>query len=118
MRFTIAKAAFVAALPLFFAAPALADETHDKLMKMCSENDPAPETCECQVKALEENMDAKVLKVFIATMEATNAATPEEAEKAGKAALDEAGMTQDEFNKAMEEAMAKIQPAMDACKKE
>jgi len=117
MRLTIAKAAFAAALPLFLAAPALADEQHDKLMKMCTENDPQPETCECQVKVLEDNLDPKVLKAFIGTMDAAGAATPEEAEKAGKAALDEAGLTQEEFEKAMGEAMEKVNPAMEACKK-
>lgn len=117
MRLTIAKVAFAAVLPLFIAAPALADEQHDKLMKACTENDPAPASCECQVKVLEDNLNAKLLKVFIATMEAAGAATPEEAQKAGKAALDEAGMTQEEFEKAMGEAMEKVNPAMEACKK-
>jgi len=117
MRSILIKAAFAAALPIFLAAPAMADETHDKLLKACQENEADPSSCECRVKALEDNMDPKVLKVLVATMDASTAASPEEAEKAGKAALDEAGMTQEDFQKAMEAAMPKVEEAMKACDK-
>jgi transcriptional regulator GlxA family with amidase domain len=117
MRLSIAKVAFAAAIPLFFAAPALADEQHDKLIAMCTEGEPDPSSCECQVKALEENVDAKVLQAMIAIQEASkNAKTPEEAEKASADALAAAGMTMEDFEKAMGAAMEKAGAAMEACK--
>lgn len=117
MRLIIARAAIAVALPLFLVAPALADEQHDRLMKMCTENDPAPATCECQVKVLEENIDAKTMKTFLAVIEAESAATPADAEKAAQAAYDEAGTTKEEFEKAMSPIWEKIGPAMEACRK-
>jgi hypothetical protein len=118
MRLTIVKAAFAAVLPIFLAAPALADEQHDKLMAMCVEGEgEQAASCECQVKVLEENVDAKVLKAMIGMQEASKTATtPEEAEKASAAALAEAGITKEEFEKAMGDAMTKAGAAMEACK--
>lgn len=114
----IAKVAIATVLPLFLAAPALAGENTDKLLEMCKADEPNPATCECQVKALEENVDAKVLKAMIAMQEASKTATtPEETEKAAAAALAEAGMTMEEFEKAMAASMEKVGPAMEACSK-
>lgn len=117
MRSMLIKAAFAAALPLFLAAPAMADETHDKLVAMCQAGGDKPETCECQVKALEENVDAKVLQVLAAMQDASaSATTPEAAEKAMADALAAAGLTKEEFEKALGDAEAKVGPAMEACK--
>lgn len=113
----IAKVAAAAVLPILFAAPALADEQHDKLLAMCSEGEPDPSSCECQVTAMEANVDAKVIKVIIAMQEATKAEPPVDPAKANEDALKDAGLTQDEFNKLMEEGMTKSQGPMDACKK-
>ena len=71
MRSILIKTAFAAVLPLVFAAPALADETHDKLLAACQANEADPSSCECRVKALEDNLDGKVLKVLVATMDAS-----------------------------------------------
>ncbi len=117
MRSMMIKAVFAAALPLFLAAPAMADETHDKLVAMCQAGGDKPETCECQVKALEENVDAKVLQVLAAMQDASvSATTPEAAEKAMADALAAAGLTKEEFEKALGDAEAKVGPAMEACK--
>ncbi len=116
MRLMIIKAAFVAALPFALAAPALADAQRDQLMKLCTENEPDPSTCECQVKALVENIDAKILKVYLAMVDGGEDDTIEQVEARTKAALEEAGMTEEEFQKAMEEAMPKVEPMMEACK--
>jgi len=117
MRIPFAKFAFAAALPILFTAPAFAGEHTDQLLAMCTEGEPDASSCECQVKALEDNVDAKILKVMIASQEASkSAATPEEAEKATAAALAEAGMTKEEFEKAFGDAMEKTGAAMEACK--
>ena len=75
MRTTIAKFALSAALPLFLlAGAAAADETSDKLLAMCKAGDEKPETCECQVKAIVDNVDPRAVAVLVASGDAEAAA--------------------------------------------
>ena len=113
MRSLILSAAFAALA--FGAAPALADDAAD-LIAICKAEDPAPETCECQVKVIVENADARLIKAMIGMMKASRADTPENAEKAIANALAEAGLTQEEFDRLSQEADAQIGDKMDACK--
>lgn len=99
--------AAAAALPLFFATTAHADETVDKLVASCKAAGEPAETCECQAKALVANADAKFIAVMLA----------QEAGKTKEEALKEAGLTEEEYAKLEEEAMTKAMPEMEKCKK-
>ena len=117
MRTTIAKIALSAALPLFLlAGAAAADETSDKLLAMCKAGDEKPETCECQVKAIVDNVDPRAVAVLVASGDAEAAADQAAKDKIIADALAAAGITQEEFEKLMGEGSAKAGPAMEACK--
>ncbi|BCW89226.1 hypothetical protein sos41_23830 [Alphaproteobacteria bacterium SO-S41] len=118
MRSSIAKFALAAALPLFMlAGSAAADAIGDELLAMCKAGDQKPESCECQVKALTDNVDPKALAVLAATGKAENAATPEEKAKIIADALAAAGLTQEEYEKLLGEGAQKAGPAMAECSK-
>lgn len=116
MRKMIAALALTAAC-VILPGSALADEMGDKLLAMCKAGDPKPETCECQVKAMTDNVDAKVLEVLVATAGLPETATQADRDKATADALAAAGLTQEEYDAKMKDGMAKAVPAMEACSK-
>lgn len=100
---------------LLFTGGAAADELSDGLLAMCKAGDPKPETCECQVKGMVESVDARALKVLVASMSLPETASAADREKALKDALAATGLTQEEYEKLMQEGMTKAQPVMEAC---
>ena len=118
MRSFVSKLALAASLPLFMlAGTAAADETTDKLVAMCTASGETAAACECQVKAIVDNVDPRAVAVLVATADAEKAATPEEKAKIVNDALAAAGITNEEFQKLMAEGSEKAAPAMEACPK-
>lgn len=108
--------ALAAALPVIaLTGGASADATGDKLLAMCKAGDEHPETCECQVKALTDNVDPRALAVLAATGEAETAASEDEKKKIIADALAAAGLTQEQYEALLAEAQEKAGAAMAAC---
>lgn len=103
MSFLIAAATSLALV--LGAGAARADEALEKLSQMCKDAGEKPETCDCQAKAVIDNVDAKVVQVLILQHEG----------KSEEEAVKEAGLTIDEYRKLQEAATPKLTEAMAAC---
>ena len=114
MGLSLTRAIAFAIVPFaIFVGSARADETTDRLMALCKQNEPKPETCDCQVKAILESADPRVVTVMLAL----SAVPPSQGNENTMADILKAnGLTQEEFDRLSKDAEAKAGPALEKCK--